>query len=100
MFYRGFVQNEFQSLTDSPLASITLTSIAFAFSHQPGDGRYTAGMAGAYLGYLAFKNHGQLGPGIALHFWSSVILGVENILLNAKGQSNTPPGVFSVQVPF
>jgi len=100
MFYRGFMQNEFQTMTSSPLAAIALTTVAFSFSHEPGDGRYTAAIAGSYLGYLAYRNHGNLGPGIAVHFWSEVILGIENFLLNHKGQTSSPPGGFSVQLPF
>jgi len=100
MFYRGFLQNEFQDLTNSPFVAIALTTAIFSLSHEPGNGRYTAAIAGSYLGYLSYRNHGNLGPGIAVHFWSEVLLGIENFLLNQKGQSTTPPAALNVQIPF
>jgi len=98
MFYRGFLQREFKHATGSAAVSVALTSTLFAFSHEPGAGRNSAAIAGLYLGYLAERYGGKLGPGITLHFWSEILLGLETILLNAKGQRNAPPASLSVQV--
>ena len=100
MFYRGFVQNEAMDLIPSPYFAIPLSTALFTFSHAPGDGRPTAALAGGYLGYLAYHFNGRLGPGITLHFWADMILGIETILLNHKGQRTTPPASFSVQVNY
>lgn len=89
MFYRGFLQNEAYTLVPSPYFSIPLSTLAFSFSHAPA-GRPTAAVAGAYLGFLANKNHGTLGPGITLHFWTVVLLGIETIALTARGQGYAP----------
>ena len=100
MFYRGFVQNEAMAVVPSPYFAIPVSTALFTFSHAPGDGRPTAAVAGGYLGYLMYHNDGRLGPGIALHFWADVMLGLEEILLNGKGQRTTPPATFSVQVNY
>jgi membrane protease YdiL (CAAX protease family) len=100
MFYRGFLQAEFRGLTGTPFAAIPLSTAAFAFSHAPGSGRISAAVAGAYLGFLAEKNHGRLGPGIAVHFWSDLLLGAETVLLYAKAQRATPPTGFTVQINY
>lgn len=100
MFYRGFLQNEFYSLVPSPYFAIPLSSLLFSLSHAPGDGRYSAALAGGYLGYLSYRYEGRLGAGITVHFWSGVILGLETILLSQKGQRSTPPASFDFQVNF
>jgi hypothetical protein len=100
MFYRGFLQNEFRSWVDSPFFSIPLSTFLFAISHAPGNGRYTAAVAGGYLGYLADRYHGRLGPGIAVHFWGVVLLGIETIVESQRGQGITPPSGLSLQVDF
>jgi len=99
-FYRGFLQTEFRSWVDSPFFSIPLETAAFAFSHAPGNGRVTAAVAGAYLGYLVDHYHGQLGPGIAVHFWGTLILGIQTVIESTKGQNSTPPTGMSVQIHF
>ena len=90
MFYRGFLQNEFYHLVPSPFFSIPMSTLAFAFSHGA-DGRVTAAVSGAYLGFLAHHNQGRLGPGIALHFWSVMVLGVESYLLTLRSQYRGGP---------
>ena len=100
MFYRGFLQNEMFDLVPNPVFAISMSTLAFAFSHEPGNGRYSAGAAGAYLGYLANRNGGRLGPGITVHFWSSILLGLETVLLAHKGQRDTPPASLDMQVNF
>lgn len=100
MFYRGFLQNELYSLVPSPFFAIPITAAAFAFSHAPGPGRISAAAAGAYLGYLAHRYHGNLAPGITLHFWSVVVLGIETVLLNQKAQHTTPPATLAVQINY
>lgn len=100
MFYRGFLQNELLSLVDSPFFAIPISSAAFAFSHQPGPGRLTAAVAGGYLGYLAYRYPGNLAPGITLHFWGAVMLGIQTILLNSDSQKSTPLGSTLVQINF
>jgi len=98
--YRGFLQHEFKNLTGSPLLSIIGETAAFSMSHEPGAGRYTAGVVGLYLGYLAHKYHGDLGPGSFVHFWGNLLMGVEGILLNSKFQRTTMPGAFTVQFNY
>lgn len=89
MFYRGFVQNEAYTLVSSPWFSIPVSTLAFTFSHEAA-GRPTAAIAGAYLGYLAHRNHGNLAPGISLHFWTVVMLGIETIALTSRAQGYVP----------
>jgi len=89
MFYRGFLQNEMYELVPSPFFSITMSTLAFAFSHSA-PGRPTAAVAGAYLGYLAHRNHGELGPGITVHFWTVVFLGIETIAITSRAQGYMP----------
>ena len=98
--YRGFLQHEVQNATGSPLAAILAESTAFAFSHEPGGGRYTAAAVGLYLGYLTHQHHGDLGPGSFLHFWGNLIMGVESVLLSAKAQRTTMPAGFTVQFNY
>ncbi|MBC7385531.1 MAG: CPBP family intramembrane metalloprotease [Cryobacterium sp.] len=86
MFYRGFVQNEAYFLTRSSWASVLLSSAAFSLSHSP-EGRVTAAFSGLYTGFLASHYHGALGPGIALHFWAVLFLGIESYLLVKKSQA-------------
>ncbi len=100
MFYRGFLQNEFYHLIASPFFAIPMSTLLFALSHEPGDGRITAAVAGSYMGFLAHKYHGNLGPGTTIHFWGGVLLGIEAILLNHDGQRITPPASFYVQIGF
>lgn len=99
MFFRGFLQNEFMDMTHSPYLAIPMSTALFAYSHAP-TGRLTAAIAGGYLGFLADHYHGRLGPGITVHFWSDLILGIETLLQNSKAQSTTPPATFSVQINY
>ena len=99
-FYRGFLQHEVTQATNSPLLGILTQSIAFAFSHEPGPGRFSAGAVGAYLGYLAYKHHGDLGPGVTLHFWGDFLLGVETIILSHRGQRTTAQGGLAIQYNY
>lgn len=98
--YRGFLQHEVKNLTGSPLAAVLAQTLAFSFSHEPGGGRYTAAAVGLYMGYLAEKYNGDLGPGSFLHFWGNLLMGVEGILVNAKAQRTTMPGAFTVQFNY
>lgn len=100
LFFRGFLQNEIYDLIPSPYIAIPATAALFALAHAPGDGRYTAGLSGLYLGYLAHKYQGNLVPGITLHFWGVVLLGLETILLNNEAQHTTPPASFYVQINY
>ena len=92
MFYRGFLQNEFYHWVASPFFSIPLSAAAFAFSHGP-DVRAASAVSGAYLGFLAYRNQGKLNEGIAIHFWTVVMLGVESLflMLHAQNASQAPP---------
>ncbi len=99
MFYRGFFQNEMYSVVPSPFFSIPMSTAAFAFSHASA-GRPTAAVAGAYLGYLAHKYHGNLGPGITLHFWTVVMLGIETIALTDVAQGYVPLRYASIGFDF
>ena len=98
MFYRGFVQNEARCLINNGIFSIAMSTLAFSFSHSA-DGRIGAAVTGTYLGYLAHRNHGKLGKGISLHFWSVVVLGVEAFMLTLNTQ-RAPPVSYGVTIPF
>ena len=99
-FFRGFLQHEVTQTTASPFLGIFVQSIAFAFSHEPGNGRYSAAAVGGYLGYLSYRHNGDLGPGTTLHFWGDLLLGVETVLLSLRGQHTTAPAAFSVQFNY
>ena len=99
-FFRGFLQNEVKLATHSPVMAVLAQSIAFALSHEPGGGRYSAALVGMYLGYLAEKKHGDLGPGIAVHFWGDIFLGVETALLSHREQKTTPQAGFTLQFNY
>ena len=98
MFYRGFIQNEARFIIDSGWFSIPVSTLAFAFSHSA-DGHVGAAVTGSYLGYLAHRNNGQLGKGIALHFWSVFLLGIEAFVLTLNEQ-RAPPVSLGVSIPF
>jgi hypothetical protein len=100
MFFRGFLQHEFYSAVPSEFFSIPLTTALFTFAHAPGNGRFTAAVAGAYLGYLADRNDGKLSQGITVHFWGDLLLGLETVLLNQKAQRSIAPGAFQVQINY
>ena len=100
MFFRGFLQHEFYGWVSSPFFSIPLSTALFALAHEPGSGRYSAAVSGAYLGLLAHLNGGRLSPGIAVHFWSVALLGIELVLLSHNSQRTLPPSGFSIQVAF
>jgi hypothetical protein len=100
VFFRGFVQNEIYDAVPSPWLAIPATATLFAFAHAPGDGRLTAAISGLYLGYLADHYGGNLAPGITVHFWGVVLLGIETILLNNEAQQSTPPASFYVQINY
>jgi hypothetical protein len=99
-FYRGFLQREFTQATNSPLIGVLAESTAFAFSHEAGSGRLSAGAVGAYLGYLSWKNNGNLGPGITVHFWGDLLLGLETILISHRDQRTTPQSALGVQFNY
>lgn len=90
MFFRGFVQNEFYHLVESPYFSVPMQTALFALAHRD-SGRVGAAISGLYLGTLAHKNGGNLAESIAVHFWSVVILGIETTLLTLKAQGDVPP---------
>jgi hypothetical protein len=99
-FYRGFIQHEVKTATGSPVAAILAESTLFAFSHGAGSGRYSAALVGTYLGYLAERNNGDLGPGITVHFWGDLLLGVETILISQRDQRSTAQGGLSMQFNY
>ena len=99
-FYRGFLQHEFTTATGSPWLGILGESAAFAFSHEAGSGRISAALVGMYLGYLAQKNHGDLGSGITVHFWGDLLLGLETILISQRNQRTTPQTALGVQFNY
>ncbi len=90
MFYRGFIQNEAYHWIPSPFFAIPFSTAAFALSHGP-DGHLGASISGSYLGFLAYKNHGALSEGIALHFWSVFVLGVESLVLTLRAENVSIP---------
>ena len=99
-FFRGFLQNELNYGTGTPWLAIPAQATLFAFMHAPGAGRITAGISGLYLGYLAERYKGSLGPGITVHFWGVVLLGIDTILLNNEAQRTTPPTGLYVQISY
>ena len=100
MFYRGFLQNEAYCLVSSPFFSIAASTAAFSFSHSP-EGRLGAAVTGSYLGFLAHHFHGNLGPGIALHFWSVFLLGIEAYLITHRSQQfSAPPAALTAKLSF
>ena len=99
MFYRGFMQNEFYHMVPSPFFAIPLSTAAFAFSHAP-QGRVGAAIAGGYLGFLDYFYDGYLAPGITLHFWSVVFLGIETTLLTRKAEGYIPPAGANISYMF
>ncbi len=86
MFYRGFLQNEFQHVVDSPYFSITASTLAYAFSHSV-DERPTAAVTGLFLGFLTYREHGQLSKGIAYHFWADLMAGIAQLATVRYAQS-------------
>jgi hypothetical protein len=99
-FYRGFLQHEFTTATNSPLIGILAESTAFAFSHEAGSGRLSAAAVGAYLGFLSYKYDGNLGPGITVHFWGDLLLGLQSILMSQRDQRTTPQTALGVQFNY
>ncbi len=99
MFYRGFIQNEAYHAVPSPYFSIAMSSLAFAFSHGS-ELRVSAGLTGAYLGFLSYRYRGNLGASIALHFWSVFLLGVEAYALSIKSQHIIPPQTAAITLSF
>lgn len=98
MFYRGFLQNEARFIINSGWFSIPVSTLAFSLSHSS-EGHMGAAITGTYLGYLAHRNNGKLGKGIALHFWSVFLLGIEAFVLTLNEQ-RAPPVSMGVSIPF
>ena len=89
-FYRGFVQNEFYYLVRSPYFSIPMSSMLFALSHAQADWP-SSFVSGMYQGMLAYKDHGNLSFGNAVHFWGVVVLGIEAYIMTLNRQTNARP---------
>ena len=100
MFYRGFFQNEMYRLAPSPYVAIPLSTLAYTFSHEAGIDRISAAITGTYLGYLAYRNHGQLSQGITFHFWADIASGVESFILLNKAESRAPVIATSAAISF
>lgn len=100
MFYRGFLQSELEALVPSPWFSIPLSTAAYTFSHGSWTDRESAAVTGLYLGYLAWRNPGDLKPGITFHFWADFLAGLESILLANLGQASTAPITVSAELRF
>ena len=99
-FYRGYLQHEVTLATGAPALAIVAQAAAFALSHEAGAGQVSAFMVGTYLGYLAERFHGDLGPGVTLHFWGGLFLGIETILVSHRNQKSTPPTALGVQFTY
>jgi hypothetical protein len=99
-FFRGYLQREFTEASGSPLLANLAQATLFAFSHEAGSGRISAFAVGAYLGYLAQRDKGNLGSGITVHFWGDLLLGAETILLSNRNQRSTPQAAFGVQFNY
>jgi hypothetical protein len=99
-FYRGFLQREFTLASGSPVLGVLGESALFALSHEAGSGRFSAALVGLYLGYLAERNHGNLGPGITVHFWGDLLLGLETILISHRDQRTSPQGALGIQINY
>jgi hypothetical protein len=66
VFFRGFVEREVRSYTDSLVLAIAAESTLFALGHQ---NKVTSGITGVYFGWLVPHQGGDLGFAIAPHFW-------------------------------
>ena len=97
MFYRGFFQYEMYGIEQSPFFSIALSSLAYSFSHSSAD-RLSAGLTGAYLGWLTHKDHGALSKAITYHFWADVFAGIYQITVVRKESGKVP--LFNFQFTF
>jgi len=77
-FFRGFL-NHAMSTAWGPELGITTSSLIFGLSHLGNSPTLRAAdvlpqiAGGFYLGYVQYKHHWDLGPGIAFHFWWDVI---------------------------
>jgi len=100
MFFRGFLENELYAVVPSPYFAVPLSALAFSLAHGPGTGRLTAGVAGAYLGALAYREKFQLAKGITVHYWADLLLGIDTILQSQTAQRGTPPSAFYIQVGY
>ena len=98
-FYRGFVQNEFYYLYRSPYFAIPMSSLIFALSHSQ-DSWSSAFVTGLYQGFLAYRNHGDLSFGNAVHFWGVVALGLETYLLTLHSQAKAPPATVNFSFTY
>ena len=90
MFYRGFVQNEVNRASGSDWVAVPASAAAFAFSHGS-EGRPLAAISGLYLGILAARAHGNLSQGIAVHYWSVLILGLGAVVSTLRKAGDAPP---------
>ena len=93
MFYRGFLQNELLQAFSTPYAAIPVSTTAFALSHQAGIDQIVAALTGFYMGVMTYRHDGQLSPGIAYHFWSDILVGIESAVLLSLGQTTRPAKV-------
>ena len=98
-FYRGFLQNEFYYLYRSPYFAVPMSSLFFALSHAQ-DGWPSAFATGLYQGTLAYRNHGDLSYGNAVHFWGVVVLGIEAYLLTLHSQAHAPPAALNFSFTY
>jgi hypothetical protein len=76
-----------------------MSTLAFSLAHSP-EGRIGAAVSGAYLGYLAHRYGGRLGPGTAVHFWSVLLLDIETVLLTWHAQRRVPTISAEISLPI
>lgn len=86
MFFRGFIQNEFLSMTGTPYLAVPMSTLIYTLSHSP-ESYLSAGVSGLFLGTLTYIQNGSLKKNIAFHFWSDVIMGIHAILSLQRNES-------------
>ncbi len=102
--FRGFLMREARGWTGSFVLSTLLQSGIFTLLH-PAEAKLPAFLGGVYLGYLVERNHGDLEPSIAAHFWINVVRGAFQYLAfqRAQGKStpfSAPPVSLLLWIPF
>ncbi len=99
VLFRGFIQREVHHYTHSLLAAIATETALFTLMH-PADLRPAAFAGGVYFGLMAHYFEGDLGPGIAAHFWTDFINGVFVYLLFRQASHESVPLEANISIPF
>ena len=100
--FRGFIQRESHLYTGSLAGAILIESSLFTLIH-PDELKASAFLSGIYYGLMVHHYQGDLGPGIAAHFWVNVMDGFITYFLFRRAQGKdtpfAPPLTASIQIP-